>query len=277
MPETTRRMIGVIPQTGRPVYRDTDGHLTTEPMTDLELSAKISERLDWIEEELPRMRTALMRRFRAFDSRSKTGILSHKAMIELQGSMRVLHEAARALGETPQARAQAKAESELNRVWQKAKTQYHHWASKSRGGTFQAIIPWDMLTEDQKAEWFDRADDRVPPTWRELTPEQKGAYRDTHGIRSLESAEAGAHHERNRQKHLRRKAYRQVQDAVPYKVPRTTEQRMEDVTAHAQNLSWVRAEHAAGRMSDLTLAIQQEHYRRALHAYTRPFEPYEAP
>lgn len=270
----TPKLVGVIPQTGEPVYRDADGSLTMEPMSDLELSAKISERLDWIEEEMTRMQIALVRRQRERNPRAKSALVSMQARRQIQEALRVLHEAARAVGETPGARAQAKAESELNRVWSRAKDKYQRWAGSQRKSPIQTITPWHALSEEEQAHWFGLADDRVPRTWRELAPEERGIYRDRFDLRPLPAAEAAAHHERNRWKSMRRRAYRQVEDAVPYRVL-SPEQRMADVAAHAQNLSWVRAEHAAGRMSDLTLAIQQEHYRRALHAYTRPFEPYK--
>ena len=165
----------------------------------------------------------------------------------------------------------------MARVWGRAKDKYQRWAGLQRKSPLSTITPWHALTEEAKASWFALADDRVPPTWNELTPEERGAYRDEHDIRPLPAREAAAHHESNRWKSMRRRAYRQIEFANPYTVFSNPQQRMENAAQFAQMLSERRERHAKGQISDLELAIWQEHYRRALHAYTRPFEPYPEP
>lgn len=245
---------------------------TAESVSDLVLSARVSVHLDAIEEALPRLKQALSRRALEDRLRNEPPRGAAKEHKRVQEALRVLHDAARVMGQTPQARAQVKAESELARVWRRAK---HMYLSQPRRDRSNKVVPWDTLTEDQKVAWFERADDRVPPTWQELTPTQKAVYRDEHGIRSLPSDEAAAHHERNRQKNMRRRAYKR---AAPYRVHLDPETRMTEVTIKAQTLGWAREEHARGRLTAMEVAVWEEHYRRAVHAYTRPFEPYpEAP
>jgi len=248
---------------------------TAESVSDLVLSARISEHIDAIEEELPRLKQALSRRsLEKARSRNELPGGAVKEHVRVMEALKVLHDAARVLGETPQARAQAKAEMELARVWRRAK---HMYLSQPRRDRRNKIIPWGALSDAQRTKWFEQADDRVPPTWAELTPTQKALYRGAHDILALPSDEAAAHHERNRQKNMRRRAYKRVQFAAPYRVLSNPETRMTDVTAKAQTLGWAREEHARGRVSDMELAVWEEHYRRAIHAYTRPFEPYPEP
>jgi hypothetical protein len=67
-----------------------------------------------------------------------------------------------------------------------------------------------------------------------------------------------------------------IDSKLPYAVRGTALSRMEAVGYFAAILSWAKDRHRRmpWDMDEVLLAMWQEHYDRAVHAYTRPFEPY---
>lgn len=241
--------------------------------TDIELAERLTPILDLIEDVIPRLALAIARkRFPREESRI---VSIRHATQNAHNALRVLREDVEALTYSDEARAARRAQEEMDHIWRRAKSKYQHWAGAKRKGQ-DRILPFEQLSEDQKSEWFGLADDRVPRVWDELSPGQREAYAARHHM-STDPGRAKRDHTMRRARGLRRRAYKQVEHSRPYTVLSPT-QRMDDIAAAAQTLSWARAQRARGAATDLDLAVMEEHYRRALHAYTRPTEPYpEAP
>ena len=247
-----------------------DDPLLTD-LADQELAGELAKALDALQESVPRLAQAIVRK--RFPDNGRAIDIRH-ATENAERALAILAEDVEALNFTDAARAARRAEQAVERIWGKAKHKYQQWAGASRGNRFQAIIPWDMLPQDVRDMWFGLADDRVPPTWDELTPDQRADFSQRHARQALSPAQI---HTQKRARGLRRRAYRQIEHANPYTV-RSPEQRMHDIAATAQTLSWAKIERAAGRMNDLQFEVWAEHHRRAYHAYTHPTDPYpEAP
>lgn len=251
-------IIGVEEETGAPVYQNEDGTVTVAQATDEELTEILNRALQTIEDAAPRLARAIARkRFpetRPMDIRHATQ--------NLDNAIRLIREDIEALSYTDEAQAARREREQTNRTWVEAARLYR---ARHRYG-----VPWHELTEEQRAEWFELADERVPPKWEDLTQKQRLVWA---GGRDLPEDVVEPLYTRDRALKIRRKAYRKIHHAKPFTIL-SPQQRMADVAETAQTLSWARLENAKGRINDLTLAVWEEHYRRALHAYTKPFEPY---
>lgn len=237
--------------------------------TDIELAKILTDALDTIEEAIPRLAVAIAQRrrpdYRDMDVRH--------GRENAERSMRVLREDVEALTYSDAARAHRRAQKEMERIWRRARSKYERWAGSQRTPR-DNIAPWGTLNGAEKAKWFGLADDRIPPTWNELTPDQRADFFQRHRGQALSPPQI---HAEKRARGLRRRAYQHVEHSAPFTI-KSPDARMAEVALMAELLSRSIDEHRMGRVNDLQLAIYEEHYRRALHAYTRPTEPYpEAP
>lgn len=247
--------------------------IVREP-NDVELSAIVRESMDALDGYEDRMATAYGRRMMQLSAKTQfRGYHEKIARDEIRDAVSLLMNVSDALKYTEDGLKQAEAKREFDRIWGRAKHMYQQHAGTHRTDRRKIITPWHELSEDEQAEWFALADDRVPPTWDELTPDQRADFSQRHTRQALSPAQI---HAEKRARNIRRSVARQIEHARPYRVL-SPQQRMSDVADMTQILSWAKEEHAKGRVTERELAVWAEHRRRAYHAYTRPFEPYEVP
>ncbi|WNN95128.1 hypothetical protein SEA_MAGRITTE_177 [Microbacterium phage Magritte] len=255
-------IVGVTAE-GRFAYTQPNGTVHLGPPSDVVLAEILTEALDTIEEAIPRLATAIAHK--RFPETRPMDIRHAKENAEQ--ALRVFREDVEALTYSDEARAQKRAEAAKARIWKMAADQYYASVPKNSQGM---PVPFSMLTEEQREEWFELADDRVPPTWENLTDEQRLSWA---GGRNLREDIVRPLYEKERARGLRRRAAKKIDRINPYAV-RDPNQRMAEAAEMTRMRSWAREQNAQGRMSDLQLAVWEEHHRRALHAYVRPTEPY---
>lgn len=235
----------------------------TERLTDKELATLMEGVLETLEVHFDRLALALAQHRHPMGM----GTLQRmQASQELRQAYDLFEAATKALTLTDEARAENREAFVIQRIWNDAAIAY---SQKHPEGE-----PWHTLSDEERAAWFASADPRIPPLWDDLTDVQKATYMQERA-QGLTEDEAAQQHTLRRALHLRRRAARKIDMAgLEYHVKADPRERMEDAAQMIRIASFMRTDPS---ITDLALAVWEEHERRAIHAYTRPFEPYEVP
>lgn len=262
--------IGVTRETGKTVRLKADGTLTIDQALsdvlrapdDRELSAIIRDAIDALDGYEDRMARAWAKRqMQSLPKTQFSGFHRDQALKEIRAAKSFLLNVGDSLKYTDEALAKGFEERLNQRIWADAKQAYRHRNPQG--------LLWDQLTDEERQKWFDYADESVPPTWENATPQTREHYRE---LLKREHTRPEDAYNRDRARKIRRRASFKIDFAgYPYRVHPDPTARMAEVATMAQTRGYILGD--TGR-TELEIAVWDEHYRRALHAYTKPFEPY---